>query len=93
MYRLKRENVVKLTDSEEKKERLLAQGFALLAEEQNEKPPEKAMEEMTLPELKKLAKDKGIDIGGVKQKNEILAMMQEIGSDADDGTGEDGAAE
>lgn len=93
MYRLQKENVVKLTESEEKKGQLLVQGFTLLAEEQNEKPPEKAMAEMTLTELKKLAKDKGIDIGGAKQKNEILAMIQEIGSDADDGEGTGGVAE
>lgn len=33
MYRLQKENVVRLTASEAKKERLLAQGFTLLAEE------------------------------------------------------------
>lgn len=93
MYRLQKANVVKLTESEDKKRQLLAQGFTLLAEERNEKPPEKAMAEMTLTELKKLAKDKGIDISGAKQKNEILALMQEIGSDADDGEGTDSTAE
>lgn len=41
MYRLQKENVVKLTASEEKKGQLLAQGFTLLAEEQNEKKASK----------------------------------------------------
>lgn len=59
MYHLKRENVIKITASEGKKERLLAEGFTLISEE------------------------KAVQKKSARKKKE----------DADDGAGEDGAAE
>lgn len=58
MYRLQKENVVKLTESEEKKGQLLAQGFTLLAEQQNEKRTSKK---------KKVGADDGEGTGGTAE--------------------------
>lgn len=82
MYRLKMLNVVKETDSTEKRDFLISQGYTLLEEAQE---TEKAPEEMTLPELKRYAAENGVDIFGLKTKKEIADAIRAAEEAADDG--------
>lgn len=56
--------------------------------ERIEKAP-KTIEEMTVPELKKYAKDNNIDLGDAKKQKEILEAIQTAESSNDSEDGED----
>ncbi|MCK1999731.1 hypothetical protein MPH47_21325 [Psychrobacillus psychrodurans] len=55
--------------------------------EQIEKAP-KTVEEMTVTELKKYAKDNGIDLGEAKKQKEILEAIQAAENNDDSSNGE-----
>ncbi len=80
-YRLRLLNVVKETDSAEKRDALIAQGYELMEDAQKSG---KLPEEMTLPELKRYAEENGIDISGLKTKKEIMEAIR-AAEDTDDG--------
>ncbi len=87
MYRLKRENVIKVVDSVVKRDSLIRLGFFLLtdeaapdkteAEDMDTKAEDKSLEAMTVQELKEIAKQRGLDVSALngKRKQEILAFL------------------
>ena len=100
MYRLKRHNVVKETDSPVRRDQLIEKGFRLLPDEAkaaettfDEDEDDKPLEEMTVAELKQVAKENNIDISGAKLKNEILAIIMAAAPAEGDTNDEAGVAE
>ena len=103
MYRLKRENVVKVVDSAVKRDSLIRLGFFLLTDEAapdktetedtDTKAEDKPLEAMTVQELKEIAKQRGLDISVLngKRKQEILDFLEaaESGEGAADTMRED----
>ncbi|MCM3273666.1 hypothetical protein [Paenibacillus elgii] len=73
MYTLQRDNVVRIVATEYEKERLMTDGFV---EIESEPISKKAIEDMTLPELKEYAAEHRIDLGEAKKKDEILAVIE-----------------
>jgi len=74
--KLKRLNVVKVVDSEDKAEALKSKGFEVVkdAEEKTEKP----LSKMTEAELDAYAAEKGIDLTDLKNKTEKLKKIKEV---------------
>ena len=96
MYRLKRENVVKVVDSAVKRDSLIRLGFFLLTDEaapDKTEAEDKPLEAMTVQELKEIAKQRGLDISALngKRKQEILDFLEaaESGEGAADTMRED----
>lgn len=96
MYRLKRENVVKVVDSAVKRDSLIRLGFFLLTDEaapDKTEAEDKPLEAMTVQELKEIAKQRGMDVSALngKRKQEILDFLEaaESGEGAADTMRED----
>lgn len=78
MYKLRKENVIKIVDSSVKRDRLIAQGFALV-----QIPDSVTVEEETIDDYKnmdwkqllKYASEKRINIKG-KKKQEIIEELK-----------------
>lgn len=76
-------NVERIAKDEVKISKLKADGFKELnksaeaAPEQPAEPP-KNLEDMTVPELKALAKEKGIDGANSLNKEDLLAALKEV---------------
>jgi len=88
MYSLKRRNIERKTESEVVRDKLIEQGFVLLgsAAEIQEKSSKKQLEKMTAPELKALAKERGLQGYASLKKDELLAVLK--GADDNDRDGE-----
>lgn len=84
--RLMKGNVERITEDEVKINKLKADGFKELTvttgavlEKQEEAPhePEKNLEDMTVPELKALAKEKGIKGDSSLGKEDLISVLKE----------------
>lgn len=81
MFTLQKDNVVKIVDTESKRDELVSRGFKLVSDQEVDPASgsEKPLDEMTIPELKEYASQKSIDITGAAKKDEILAKIKEAG--------------
>lgn len=88
-YQLKLLNVVRETDSAEKRDFLLSQGYTLLEEKQEGKPDAgsapSGLADVKLADLKRYAEENGIDISGLKTKKEIAEAICAAEEAAGDG--------
>lgn len=87
--RLIKGNVERIVEDQVMAAKLFADGFKELGEvrevepEKQEEPenlpePEKNLEDMTVPELKALAKEKGIEGASSLGKEDLLAVLKEV---------------
>ena len=87
--RLIKGNVERIVEDDVKASKLIADGFKELGEameiesEKQAEPeippdPEKNLENMTVPELKALAKEKGIEGTSSLSKDDLLAVLKEV---------------
>jgi len=74
---LRRLNVVKQAETEYEAERLEAKGFERISSPENE--VEEILEDMSLTQLRKLAKAKGISGASKMPADELLPLLQEAG--------------
>lgn len=88
-YRLKLLNVVRETDSAEKRDSLISQGYTLMEETRENKPDAgdapSGFEDWRLADLKRYAEENGIDISGLKAKKDIMDAIRAAEESADDG--------
>lgn len=75
MYRLQKDNVERLAATENDKVRLEAKGFKLLSNANNIGAEEKNIDKMNITELKRLAKENGIDGFEKMKKEEIIVAL------------------
>lgn len=77
---LKRDNVERVTESESVADKLKAQGFRPIEAVVHNQDTDKAVDivSMTVPELKVLAKEKGIEGAGSLNKEELLAVLKDV---------------
>jgi hypothetical protein len=87
--RLIKGNVERIVKDDVKASKLIAEGFKELgeakevepekqAEPENPPDPEKSLEDMTVSELKALAKEKGIDGTSSLAKEDLIAVLKEV---------------
>lgn len=87
--RLIKGNIERIVEDKVKADRLMADGFKELnavAKADPEAPielespaePEKQLEDMTVPELKALAKEKGIEGATSLNKEDLLAVLKDV---------------
>ncbi|MDI7818510.1 Rho termination factor N-terminal domain-containing protein [Clostridioides difficile] len=73
MYRLIRDNIEKIVNDTSEKEKLMYDGFKLLEDKKNID-----IENLTLEELRNLAKEKGIDSYTKLKKDELIEKLNNI---------------
>lgn len=85
MYRLQYLNIVVETESEMQKEHLMAQGYTLLDQQDNEKDSDesqkteeeiKSYKKKTTEELREIAREKGIEQVQNLTKKELLSLLE-----------------
>lgn len=87
--RLKKGNVERIVKDDVKASKLIADGFKELsvaneveskkqAEPEAQQEPEKKLEDMTVPELKILAKEKGIEGASSLNREDLLAVLKDV---------------
>lgn len=74
-YQLKRMNVVKVTNDDDVKERLIAKGFELI--EAKKVNFEGEFAQLTVEKLKELAKEKGLEGYSKLSKDELIKLLEE----------------
>lgn len=74
-YSLKRMNVVKVTNEEEIRDRLIAQGFELI--EKKEVTSVEDINQLTVEKLRELAKEKGLEGYSKLSKDELIKLLKE----------------
>lgn len=74
-YSLKRMNVVKVTNEEEIRDRLIAQGFELI--EKKEVTFVEDINQLNVEKLKELAKEKGLEGYSKLSKDELIKLLKE----------------
>lgn len=75
MYRLQKDNIERLAATENDKARLEAKGFKLLSNADNTGNEGKSIDKMNIAELKRLAKENGIDGFEKMKKEEIIVAL------------------
>lgn len=73
MYRLIRDNIEKIVNDTSEKEKLMYDGFKLLEDKKNID-----IENLTLEELRNLAKEKGIDSYTKLKKDELIEKLNNV---------------
>lgn len=80
--RLMKDNVERIAENEAQIGKLKRQGFYELTDPDHKEPerPEdkKSLGDMTVTELKALAKEKGIEGAGSLNKEELLAVLKDV---------------
>lgn len=74
-YELKRMNVVKVTNEEEVRDKLIAQGYELI--EKKKDTPLVDINQLTVEKLKELAREKGLEGYSKLSKDELINLLQE----------------
>ncbi|MBE6056799.1 Rho termination factor N-terminal domain-containing protein [Clostridium sp.] len=76
MYRLIRDNVEHVVNDEYIRDKLIKQGYKLIEETQNVQEDLKKLNELTIEELKELAKGKGIEGISKLKKDELIEVLE-----------------
>ena len=74
-YQLKRMNVVKVTNEDEVRDKLIAQGFVLM--EKKKEPGIGDINQLTVEKLKEMAKEKGLEGYSKLSKDELINLLEE----------------
>lgn len=78
--RLIKGNVERIVETQSQAERYLANGFKSLdVVSEQKKEDGKSLDKMNVTELKELAKEKGIEGYESLTKNELMAVLKEVG--------------
>lgn len=81
MFTLQRLNVVRIVDTETKRDGLLSKGFSLVEETERLQQEENPIDKMTVNELKAYAAEKGIDISDITKKDDIKERIKAAGQE------------
>ncbi|ENJ9653545.1 Rho termination factor N-terminal domain-containing protein [Clostridium botulinum] len=76
MYRLIRDNVERVVNDEYIRDTLIKQGYKLIKETQNVQEDLKKLNELTIEELKELAKGKRIEGISKLKKDELIEVLE-----------------
>ena len=74
-YELKRMNVVKVTNDDNARDRLIAQGFKLVEGKKESFAGD--INQLTVEKLKELAKEKGLEGYSKLSKDELIKLLEE----------------
>ena len=80
MYRLKKRNVERVVESETTRDALINNGFEMIGTQENgtnnKEEESKSLEELTVKELKEIAKEKGIEGYSDMKREELLEVLE-----------------
>ncbi|NFP92409.1 Rho termination factor N-terminal domain-containing protein [Clostridium sporogenes] len=76
MYRLIRDNVERVVNDEHIKDKLIKQRYKLIKETQNVQKDLKKLNDLTIEELRELAKGKGIEGISKFKKDELIEVLE-----------------
>lgn len=74
-YRLKSMNVIKVTNEEDMRDRLIAQGFRLI--ENKEEIDKEYLNKLTVEKLREIAKEKGLEGYSKLSKEDLIKLLKE----------------
>lgn len=74
-YQLIRMNVVKVTNDDDVRDKLIRQGFELI--QKKKVVPVEDVNQLTVEKLKELAKDKGLEGYSKLSKDELIKLIEE----------------